>query len=233
MRLKQGDFAAATVYESDPVLQARAFAAQGATELHVVDLDGAKDGAARQTETIKRIAAETALAVQAGGGVRSLADVEALLACGVRRVVIGSLAAQAPQTVQEWIKKFGGERFVLALDVRFNAQGVPMVLARGWQEDSAQSLWDVLALYEGKGGCNILCTDVERDGMLAGPNLVLYAELRARFSAFGLLASGGVGTLEDIRALAKLGAKGAIIGKALYEKKFTLAEVIQEASDAR
>lgn len=233
MRLKQGDFAAATVYEKDPVLQAQAFAAQGATELHVVDLDGAKDGAARQTEIIKRIAAETALAVQAGGGVRSLADVEALLACGVRRVVIGSLAAQAPQTVQEWIKQFGGERFVLALDVRFKAQGLPMVLARGWQEDSARSLWDVLALYEGKGGCDILCTDVERDGMLIGPNLALYTEIRTRFPSFGFLASGGVGTLGDIRALAKLGAKGAIVGKALYEKRIALAEAIREALHAR
>ncbi|MCL2505911.1 MAG: 1-(5-phosphoribosyl)-5-[(5-phosphoribosylamino)methylideneamino]imidazole-4-carboxamide isomerase [Alphaproteobacteria bacterium] len=223
VRLRKGDFDDAVVYETNPVLQAQKFAYQGAAWLHVVDLDGAKDGAAQQTKIIANITRSTSLAVQVGGGIRNAEDIEALLDCGVRRVVVGSLAAEEPETVQSWINKFGSDCIVLALDVRLNNQKQPIVLTRGWQDDSSQTLWNILAFYEAG---TILCTDAERDGMLKGPNLTLYKEIKKRTPQFELLASGGIASLEDIRALAALGAAGAITGKALYENKFTLKEVL-------
>lgn len=233
VRLKKGDFSNATIYEKDPIFQAKKFEDQGATWLHIVDLDGAKDGAARQTESISSIVRSTALSVQVGGGIRSVQDIEVLLDCGVQRVVIGSQAVTQPKTVQDWIKRFGGERIVLALDVRLNEEKKPIILTRGWQEESKKTLWDVLAFYENNGAQTVLCTDVERDGMLAGPNLALYAEMRKQSPGFDLLASGGISSLADIRALASLGVAGAITGKALYEKKFSLVEAIKEAQNAR
>jgi phosphoribosylformimino-5-aminoimidazole carboxamide ribotide isomerase len=135
VRLKKGDFADATIYEKDPVFQAKKFEDQGATWLHVVDLDGAKDGAARQTEIISRIVRSTSLSVQVGGGIRSVQDIEVLLDCGAQRVVIGSQAATQSEMVQDWIKRFGGEHIVLALDVRLNEEKEPIILTRGWQEE--------------------------------------------------------------------------------------------------
>lgn len=224
VRLRQGDFEDATVYETDPLRAALSFAEEGAKWLHIVDLDGAKDGAARQTALIERLAKETPLAIQAGGGVRTARDVETLLKAGVRRVIVGSLAVQTVSTVQEWMQHFGRDKIVPALDVRFNAQGRAEVLTHGWQESSGVLLQDVLRAYEVKGPEVLLCTDVSRDGMLGGANLDLYKSLVK--SPIGILASGGVGSLDDIRALSALGVQGAIVGKALYEKKFTLAEAI-------
>lgn len=226
VRLKQGDFAQSTVYEQDPLAAAEGFAQEGARWLHVVDLDGAKDGAARQTDLIAQLAQKTSLNLQVGGGLRSEGDIETLLRAGARRVVIGSIAVQDPATTRGWLARFGGEKIILALDLRLDEKGVPEVLTRGWQEGSRQSLWDLLAVYEGSGLRTFLCTDVARDGMMAGPNLDLYRAIRARFPRLDLLASGGIGQLDDLRALAKLGASGAIVGKALYEKRFTLRQAL-------
>lgn len=230
-RLKKGDFSNATVYGNDPVLQAQKFEGQGATWLHVVDLDGAKDGAARQTKLIETIIRSTSLRVQVGGGIRSARDIEVLLNCGARRVVIGSLAVAQPNTVRGWADMFGDERIVLALDIRLDEKNKPKILTRGWQDNSQKTLWDILAQYENGGTKTVLCTDVERDGTLAGPNLDLYSEIKKRFPSFDILASGGIACLDDIRALAKIRAAGAITGKALYENKFAFSEALQEAEN--
>jgi len=235
VRLERGDFDTATPYDTDPALAARRFQAAGAAWLHIVDLDGAKDGAARQTSVIKRIADNTGLKIQAGGGLRSHADIETLFRAGVTRVVIGSLAVENPDLVCAWIETFGRERIVIALDVRIDETGVPRALTRGWQDQNGQSLWDILAAYKSGGLRTLLCTDVSRDGMLSGPNLSLYREILQRFPALDLLASGGIAALDDLRALAALPCAGAVTGKALYENKFDLMgaiALVKESSNA-
>ncbi|MGE0108438.1 MAG: 1-(5-phosphoribosyl)-5-[(5-phosphoribosylamino)methylideneamino]imidazole-4-carboxamide isomerase [Bdellovibrionales bacterium] len=231
VRLRQGNFNEATIYEADPVKQAKRFESEGAKQLHIVDLDGAKDGTARQTALIKNIVQSTALSVQTGGGIREKSDIESLLDCGIKRVVIGSLCITAPQKVQDWIGAFGKERIVLALDIRLNAQKEPILLTRGWQDESTQTLWDILNIYNTQAE-TILCTDVDRDGMLSGPNVALYDEIKKRFPTLSILASGGIGALEDIKELTTLGVAGAITGKALYENKFSLADALKETAHA-
>jgi len=226
VRLRQGDFADSTTYSSDPLAVVQSFQDEGATWLHLVDLDGAKDGQARQTGIISRLAKNTTLRLQAGGGLRSDVDIQALLDCGVHRVVIGSLAVSDPKLVMGWIKRFGPDRVVLAFDVRLDAEGTPQTLTQGWQAESKFSLWDLLTTYQSSGLQTILCTDVARDGMLSGPNVDLYKAIASRFPSLNLLASGGIGSLDDIRALKSANMAGAIIGKALYEKRFTLAEAL-------
>ncbi|HVT72466.1 MAG TPA: 1-(5-phosphoribosyl)-5-[(5-phosphoribosylamino)methylideneamino]imidazole-4-carboxamide isomerase [Lacunisphaera sp.] len=226
VRLTEGRFDQEKAYGDDPLAVAREFAAAGATWLHVVDLDGAKDPTRRQTALVLQLAHASGLRVQTGGGIRDEAQVEALLAGGAQRVIVGSLAARDPAPVRRWLARFGGERIVLAPDVRLDAAGIPRVAAAGWQESTGLALDDFLAGYAGAGLVHILCTDISRDGKLTGPNTALYAALVARFPRLRLQASGGVSTLDDLRALRAAGAAGAIVGRALYEKKFTLQQAL-------
>jgi len=205
---------------------ARGFAAAGAAWLHVVDLDGAKDPARRQTALVLRLARDSGLQVQTGGGIRDETQVAALLAGGAQRVIVGSLAARDPVLVRGWLARFGGERIVLAPDVRLDATGIPRVAAAGWQESTGVALDDFLGGYADAGLVHILCTDISRDGKLTGPNTGLYAGLGAKFPALRLQASGGVSSLDDLRALRAAGAAGAIVGRALYEGKFTLQQAL-------
>ncbi|MDD4617119.1 MAG: 1-(5-phosphoribosyl)-5-[(5-phosphoribosylamino)methylideneamino]imidazole-4-carboxamide isomerase [Alphaproteobacteria bacterium] len=232
VRLSQGDFDTAKVYETDPLLQAKKFAATGATRLHVVDLDGARRGDSRQFALIERIAKETPLKVQSGGGIRNAETIRKMLQAGVDRVVIGSLAVKNRKAVQDWLKEFGPDRIVLAFDVK-SVDDQPEVLILGWQDGSSQLLWDALEAYEGTGLKHILCTDVDRDGMLTGPNADLYKSILDKFPAIKVLASGGVSSLGDLKALAEIPVEGAIVGKALYEGRLDLAEAlkIQSKSD--
>ena len=231
VRLTQGDFATAKIYESDPFLQARKFAEAGSAWLHMVDLDGARDGKMRQIDLVMRIAKETSLKIQVGGGIRDAATINRLLDAGVQRVVIGSLAVKNKTLVHEWIKQFGAQHIILAFDIAY-ADGEPEVLTHGWQSGSQQTLWDVLDAYEGSGLQNILCTDVGRDGMLEGPNLDLYQEIQEYTPALGVLASGGVSGLEDLLKLAAFDIAGAIVGKAIYEGRLDLADAVRRVRDA-
>ncbi len=226
VRLTEGRFDQETRYDDDPVAVAQGFAATGAQWLHVVDLDGAKDPANRQTALVEQLARESGLRVQTGGGVRDEAQVAALLAAGVARVIVGSLAVKAPTLVRGWLAKFGAERIVLAPDVRLDGSGTPRVAAAGWQESTGVALDEMLAGYLSSGLIHILCTDISRDGKLSGPNTALYAALVQRFRKLRIQASGGVSSLDDLRALQGTGAAGAIVGRALYEKKFTLQEAL-------
>jgi len=225
VRLYQGDFASKTVYSREPLECAREFQRAGAEWLHVVDLDGARVGAAAQTKTILGLARGTDLKVQVGGGIREPTQIETLLHAGVERVVVGSRAVDAPSEVREWLSAFGPDGLVLAFDVRLK-RAVPFPATRGWQTETTTSLWDLLAGYEGSGLRHVLCTDIERDGTLRGPNTELYAEIRQRFPKLDVLASGGVSALADLRALKRISVAGAIVGKALYEKRFALSEAL-------
>lgn len=227
VRLIQGKFDSATVYAADPAVQAKTFSAQGARWLHVVDLDGAKAGEVRQRDMIARIVQAAPLRVQAGGGVRDERAVESLLGAGVARVVVGSLAVSDRPRIQDCLRRYGANRIVLAFDIRDVGHG-PEILTHGWQDRSRVSLWDLLDAYEGAVQ-TVLCTDVARDGMLEGTNFPLYRDLRARWPKLEILASGGVGQLEEVPRLRDLGADGVIIGKALYEGRFTLADALREA----
>lgn len=224
VRLAQGDFDAATRY-GDPVEQACRFAEAGAEWLHVVDLDGARAGAARQSRLIGDIVEAAGVRVQCGGGVRTAGDVAALLDLGVARVVAGSAAVKRPDEVSAWLERFGAERICAAFDVRAAAGGF-MVAAEGWTEASGVALGDAISRFSGRSLRHALVTDVSRDGMLAGPNTALYADLTARFPELSVQASGGVAALGDLDALRASGAAGAVVGRALYEKRFTLEDAL-------
>lgn len=226
VRLTEGRFDQEQTYGDDPLAVARDFAAAGAQWLHVVDLDGAKDPARRQHTLVQQLAGESGLRVQTGGGIREVAQIESLLGAGARRVIVGSLAVKEPARVREWLGRFGGESLVLAPDVRLDEDGTPRIAAAGWQESTGVALDDFLAGYLAAGLIHILCTDISRDGKLTGPNTALYAGLVKKFPALQLQASGGVSSLADLRALQATGSAGAIVGRALYEKKFTLREAL-------
>lgn len=227
VRLTEGSFDAETDYDDDPPRVAQEFAAAGATWLHLVDLDGAKDPTQRQTTLVTSVVRASGLRVQAGGGIREEAQVCALLDAGVTRVIVGSLAVKQPEIVGAWLEHFGPEKIALALDVRLNAEsGVPQVAIAGWRADSGLALDKVLRGYLPRGLKHVLCTDISRDGKLTGPNFGLYADLRRGFSSLELQASGGVSSLDDLRRLKREGTHGAIVGRAIYEKKFTLPEAL-------
>lgn len=226
VRLMHGRFDAVTRYDDDPAARLAAFAASGAAWVHMVDLDGAEAGGARQHGLIGDLAGAVDVRIQSGGGVRGAEDVELLLNAGVARVVIGSLAVTSPATVAQWLGRFGPERLTLALDVRIEA-GVPVPALKGWAERAGIDLWAALDAYPPGALTHILVTDVGRDGALTGPNLELLAEVKLRRPDLKLQASGGVASLEDLRALRAIGCDGVIIGRALYEARFTLAEALQ------
>jgi phosphoribosylformimino-5-aminoimidazole carboxamide ribotide isomerase len=226
VRLEQGRFESAKVYGDDPLAMADRFAAAGATVLHVVDLDGAKDPRGRQLALLERLARHTSLAMQVGGGIRDRADIAALLATGVKRVVVGSVAAREPERALGLLSEFGPERVVFGLDVRLDASDEPRLATHGWRDTEATTLWSALDRFVPAGLRLLLCTDIGRDGMLNGPSLELYRRTLARYPALELLASGGIASLEDLRALRGLGAAGAIVGKALYEGRFALEEAL-------
>ncbi len=226
VRLTEGRFDQEKTYGDDPLAVAREFAAAGATWLHVVDLDGAKDPTKRQTALVQKLSGESGLRVQTGGGIREDAQIAALLAAGARRVIVGSLAAKQPALVRGWLKQFGAERIILAPDVRLDQDGTPRIAAAGWQETTGVALDDFLAGYLPAGLVHILCTDISRDGRLTGPNTALYAQLAKQFPSLQIQASGGVSSLDDLRGLQATGSAGVIVGRALYEKKFTLEEAL-------
>ncbi len=225
VRLHQGAFSEKTIYADDPVAMARRFQAQGAEWLHVVDLDGAREARPMQTEILESLAKDTKLEIQVGGGIHRAEHIRHLLDAGVSRVVVGSRAVLAPEEVSGWLDQFGSERIACAFDVHL-VDGTPIPSTRGWQDRGTRSLWDILAGYRGAGLRHVLCTDIDRDGTLQGPNLELYRDLLKREPELSLLASGGVSSLEDLAALKALPVDGAIVGKALYEEKFTLSEAL-------
>lgn len=225
VRLLQGDFAAETRYELEPRTLLQRYSAMGADWLHVVDLDGARDGQLANRDIIVALAAAGTMHLQVGGGVRTRAVVEDLLGSGVARVAVGSAAVESPAEVQQWLQDFGAATICLAFDISLNASGVPLLRTRGWREATALSLWDAVQMYRDAGLKHVLCTDIARDGALAGPNCPLYAEAVQRFPDIEWQASGGVSNVADLQALAATGVAAAISGKALLEQRMTVEEL--------
>lgn len=225
VRLLRGDFAAETRYDYEPHELLTRYRALGATWLHIVDLDGARDGRLANREIIVTLASQKAVNLQVGGGLRALAVVDDLLRQGVDRAVIGSAAIEQPEEVAGWLARFGSERICLALDVRLDANGAPLIQTRGWTQSTQRSLWDVVESYLAVGLKHVLCTDIDRDGALEGPNTALYREALRRYPQIEWQASGGVRDARDLAALAAMGMAAAVSGKALLEQRMTAAEL--------
>lgn len=225
VRLLHGDFGQETKYLVPPGELYERYVSLGARRLHVVDLDGARDGERSNRDAIAQLAARGTLALQVGGGLRTDAAVEELFACGVKRAVIGSLAATDPERVAGWIEQHGPECIVLALDVRLDADGTPRITTHGWKQQSDLTLWDAVSRYDRVGLRHVLCTDVGRDGALTGPNVALYTDAIRRFPRIQWQASGGVRDARDLGALATLNVAAAVSGKALLEDRMTREEL--------
>jgi phosphoribosylformimino-5-aminoimidazole carboxamide ribotide isomerase len=224
VRLKQGDYAQQTTYEFDPRALARSYAEGGAQWLHLVDLDGARGGSLDNLSVIEAIAGD-GMRVQAGGGVRAEADVRRLFDAGVSRVVLGSLAIREPDLVAGWLASYGVERFTLALDT-LQKDGAWTLPSAGWTEAESRTLDELAPWYAERGAKHLLCTDIQRDGMLAGFNLDLYRYLATAVPSLAVQASGGVRSLDDIRAARAAGARGVILGRALLEGRFSVGEAL-------
>ena len=227
VRLYQGDYDKQTTFDLSPLVQLQSYQAQGAKLLHIVDLTGAKDPNKRQTQLIAELAAGLDVDIQVGGGIRSEEQVAELLAIGVKRVVIGSLAVKEPELVKSWFVKYGSDAICLALDVNINDNGDKIVAVSGWQSGGGKSLESLVTEFETVGLKHALVTDISRDGTLTGANTELYTELAATYPHILWQASGGIATLDNVAAVRDSKASGIIIGKALLINQFTVKEAIQ------
>ena len=217
VRLTEGDYASKTEYETGPLEMAKMYASFGFKRVHLVDLDGAKLGKVVNWKVSEEIAKQTSLSIDFGGGVKTETEVEKILELGIDYVTVGSIAAKDPETFIRWIKKFGGDKFLLGADVRNNK-----IMTGGWLEETEIDIFDFIESYVQQGLVNIFCTDISKDGKLMGPSFSLYSEIIERFPTIKLIASGGVSSIDDLIELRKIGCAGAIVGKAIYENKITL-----------
>jgi phosphoribosylformimino-5-aminoimidazole carboxamide ribotide isomerase len=225
VRLFQGEFDQQTDYSNDPVSVAREFATLGCPILHMVDLDGARSGEQTNRGIVSQVADQTAFKIQLGGGIRNTETVRSWLAGGVSRCVIGSLAVNEADLVKGWLAEFGSDRIVLALDVRINDAGEPLLATHGWTKESRSTLWQCVDDYREHGLEHVLCTDISRDGAMSGPNIDLYREFISRYPAIRLQASGGVRHLGDLENLREAGAAAAISGRALLDGRISKEEI--------
>ena len=222
VRLYKGDYAKMTVYSEDPAAVARDFAAQGARQMHTVDLEGARDGGTPHLGSIERIVKETGLFVECGGGLRDMAAIDRAFAAGVGRVILGTAAVSDEHLLAGAVQKYG-EKIAVGADLRDGR-----VAIRGWREDSGLTAEDFLRRIEALGVRTVICTDISRDGAMRGANAELYERLQREFG-LELIASGGVSSLEDVARLRALGLYGAIIGKAYYTGDIALREAVEAA----
>lgn len=229
VRLLQGDYARETRYDSTPLAMAERHAQAGADWLHLVDLDAARAGGYTLGPLLASIKAATSLRVQTGGGVRNEQEVESILEAGADRVVIGSMAVRETGQVLAWIRRFGAERITIALDVRRDADGAWTLPVAGWTQDSGIRFEPLVQRFAEAGVRHLLCTDIARDGMLVGPSIALYRQLSAWAAGMDIQASGGIRGVADIQAAAAAGCRGAVLGKALLEGRFTLEQALSGA----
>ncbi len=219
VRLTKGDYNQKTVY-GEPLDMALEFERIGFSRLHVVDLDGAKSKHIVNEQVLQTITAETHLKVDFGGGIKTDADLEKAFAAGASMVTIGSIAVTNPDLFMGWLENYGAERIILGADVRHGKISI-----NGWKEDSAEDLLPFLKKYVDAGVRNVLCTEISKDGTLAGPAIELYQSIMAAYPTLHLIASGGVSSIEDIQTLDAAGIPAVVFGKAIYEGKINLNEL--------
>lgn len=225
VRLQQGDYDRETRYDDDPIVLARRYADAGAQLIHVVDLDSARAGGDANLATIERLCSELDVDIQTGGGVRSHDDFRRRIDAGAARVVIGSLCVREPDTVTGWLAGPQGAHIVAGLDVSKGIDGGWVPRAAGWTESGMVDLFTLLERLVDAGLEHLLCTDIERDGMFAGPSLGLYESICDRFASLAVQASGGIGTGDDLNEVAQTGVSGCIVGRALLEGRVALGEI--------
>ncbi len=217
VRLTKGNYSSKTVYNEDPVAQAREFERLGFKRLHVVDLDGAKASHIVNEEILRNITDATSLKIDFGGGIKTKLDIEKAFACGAAMVTIGSIAVKQPQLFLDWLKYYGSEKLILGADVHNG-----YISINGWKEDSKEELMPFLEKYVNAGVTNVLCTEISKDGTLSGPAIELYKNIMKHYPQLNLIASGGVGSNDDIRLLNNAGIPSVVFGKAWYEGKINL-----------
>ena len=220
VRLTKGDYDQKTVY-GEPLDMALEFERIGYKRLHVVDLDGAKSKHIVNSEVLRQITTETRLTVDFGGGIKTDEDIEKAFASGASMVTIGSIAVTQPELFMGWLKRYGAEKIILGADVRHGKISI-----NGWKEDSGEDLLPFLKKYVDAGVKNVLCTEISKDGTLAGPAIDLYKDIMAEYPQLHLIASGGVSSKEDIEALDAAGIPAVVFGKAIYEGRIDLHELI-------
>lgn len=220
VRLRFGDYSQKTEYYDDPLDAAKQFEAAGIKHLHLVDLDGAKQGQPVNVGVLERIATHTALTIDFGGGIRKKEDIERVLNAGAAQVTVGSLAVKSPDTVIEWLRHFGPEKLIIGADIKDGK-----IAVNAWQEVSSRTAGDFLQFYARHGARYAVCTDISRDGSLQGVNIDFYRELQEACPEMNFIASGGVASLDDLQRLQAAGLYGAIVGKAIYEGYVQLSDL--------
>lgn len=220
VRLTEGDYTQKKIYNEDPLEVAKAFEGIGLMRLHLVDLDGAKAGEVVNWKVLEKIANQTALQIDFGGGIKKEATLKTVFDTGASYATIGSLAVKSRAVFEEWIERFGAEVFMLGADV-FEEK----IAIGGWIEKTNIDVFEFMQSYINKGISQLFCTDIQKDGKLEGPSTNLYKKIIAQFPALHLIASGGVSNIEDLRILREIGCSGAIVGKAIYENRITLKEL--------
>ena len=220
VRLTKGDYDQKTVYRDSPAEVAKEFEQIGFKRLHVVDLDGAKSKHIVNSEVLRRVTTDTQLVVDFGVGIKTDEDIEKAFAAGASMVTIGSIAVTDPDLFMGWLEKYGAEHIILGADVRHGKISI-----NGWKEDSAEDLLPFLKKYVDAGVKNVLCTEISKDGTLTGPAIELYQSIMAAYPGLHLIASGGVSSIDDIKALEAAGIPAVVFGKAIYEGKINLNEL--------
>ena len=220
VRLTKGDYDQKTVYRDSPAEVAREFEQIGFKRLHVVDLDGAKSKHIVNSEVLRRVTTDTQLVVDFGGGIKTDEDIKKAFVAGASMVTIGSIAVTDPDLFMGWLEKYGAERIILGADVRHGKISI-----NGWKEDSSEDLLPFLKKYVDAGVKNVLCTEISKDGTLTGPAIELYQSMMAAYPELHLIASGGVSSIDDIKALEAAGIPAVVFGKAIYEGKINLNEL--------
>jgi len=232
VRLFKGDFNQVTEYPEPPTVVAERYGNAGVKSLHIVDLDGARNGEFGNLDVITEITSSVGLAVQVGGGIRQIDQARAIIAAGAERVVVGSTAAKNPDTVISWIGELGPDAIIVGVDVGIEAGAEPIVKTHGWTESSGQTLWSLMDKFMTAGVRNFLCTDISRDGTLEGPNMDLYRECHERYPEARVIASGGISSAAELPVLAQTGATSVVTGKALLDGRLTLQEIEQFLQNA-
>lgn len=222
VRLTKGDYSTQKVYESDPLAAVQKFEQLGFKRLHLVDLDGARSQHVVNLDTLCRIAQNTHVVIDFGGGIKTDEDLQAVFDNGAQMATIGTIAISNPLLFNRWLKRFGSERLILGADVKEGKVSI-----NGWKEDSQTTLFDFLDHYTGQGVTKVLCTDISRDGMLEGPASELYKNIMQRYPTLQLIASGGISSIDDLERLDHYGIPAAVFGKAIYEGRIDLEEVAQ------
>lgn len=223
VRLTKGDYNQKTVYHDSPAEVAQSFAQIGFQRLHVVDLDGAKSKHIVNVEALQTITSHTKLTVDFGGGIKTDADIEQAFNHGASMVTVGSIAVTQPSLFISWMKKYGADRLILGADVRNGKISI-----NGWKEDSEEDLLPFLKKYVDAGVHNVLCTEISKDGTLQGPAIDLYKEVMSAYPDLHLIASGGVSSIDDIKALDAAGIPAVVFGKAIYEGRIDLNELMRK-----